>query len=147
MKKFNKVISIEVSVDNIANQLLATWAGSSFPHAEMLAETIIGTALNNSTVNLIYNNLNGYTNNIDFKPGDMVISSEQVYAYVQREDGEYTQKYVPIGECVIIRIDEYRTSDKVQIQYNGSDSKGNLKSYEKWVSHLSLELRTETVEA
>ena len=53
MKSFNKTITVEVSVDDIATKLLNT-ISDSFPHREMLVETIIATGLQASSLNYLF---------------------------------------------------------------------------------------------
>ncbi len=141
MKKFNQVIEIQVSVDNIAQQLLKTWNKADFPHAEMLTETIIGCALNSDTISLIYNNLNGYTNDIDFEVGQMVNCSQEYATYEDKgTEGapKFERVFIPMGICEIVEIDTTKSKDKVKIEYTYCDSQGNLKENTIWVSHLKL---------
>ena len=81
----------------------------------------------------MYNALNGYNNDIDFKVNDIIICSEKTYNRVE-EDGEYVEKYVAVGECRVIEVDIYR-SDKLKVEYNKTDSLGNTKLETRWVSH------------
>ena len=90
MKQFNQVITVEVSVDSIAQQLLKTFS-SEFKHADALAETIVSTSLDKGTISFLYNSLNGYSNDINFKVGDMITCSESTYGYVPNEPDAVTQ--------------------------------------------------------
>jgi hypothetical protein len=141
MKKFNQVITVEISVDNIAQQLLATWNKSDFPHAEMLTETIIGTALNNETISLIYNNLNGYTNDIDFEVGQVVSCDVEISEYVNKgteEEPDIQRVSGTMGVCAIINIDTNRRSEKVKVGYTYMGMNLQQKRDERWVSHFKL---------
>lgn len=136
MKKFNKVISVEVSVDAIAQQLLKSF-DPQFPHREMLTETIIGMNLNNGSLGLIYNNLAGYSNDPDFKVGQEVWTPETQYHGDTRE---------VIGNCKIVAIDGTKTSSKIEVEYDYIyKSKRNdtviqePRTGKSWVSHLTLE--------
>jgi hypothetical protein len=74
MKKFNKVIQVEVSVDTIAEKLLETMA-PDFKHREQVVEAIIGAMVEHEELHKIaplYNALNGFSNDINFKAGDKV---------------------------------------------------------------------------
>lgn len=137
MKKFNQVITVEVSVDSIAEQLLKTM-NPEFAHAEMLTEAIIGTSLDKGTVGYIYNSLNGYTNDIDFKIGDSITCSEQTYGYIQNLADEnnttFTEKRMPIGECKVIEINVYR-NDKLLVEFSKLNSKGESVKAQSWVNH------------
>ena len=131
MKVFNKTIKVEVSVDAIANQLLQQIVDNN-PHREMIVETIIQTAINNDTLNYLYNSLNGYTNEINFNIGDFVECTEHVYQYIESE-----QKYISIGNCTIVEIDIYR-NNKVRVEYDKYKKDGNIGRESSWVSHTSL---------
>lgn len=143
MKKFNEVIQIEISVDNIAQQLLKTFEGSKFAHADMLTETIIATALKGDTINMIYNNLNGYTNEIDFEVGQDVFCKQEYYANVEGpiQDGvqTYVRKEIPFGKSVIVEINIYDRKEKVKIEYDYMNDKGVVSKKQTWVKHLKLE--------
>ena len=137
MKKFNQVITVEVSVDNIAQQLLKT-INPEFQHAEMLAETIIGTSLDKGTIGFLYNSLNGYTNDIDFKVGDVITCTEQTYGYVPDTDAEnnttYSEKRMSIGDCTVVEINVYK-SDKLLVEFSKLNSKGEFITKQNWVNH------------
>jgi len=144
MKKFNQEIKVTVQVDTIANNLLASF-DKSFPHAEMLTETIIAIGIEKDTISLIYNNLCGFTNDIDFKIGQEVVCSDKIYGYVPKTTKElgvpvtYDQEYVVIGNCVITDINTIKDS-KVQIKYSALNRRGESEQLEKWVSHTTLSL-------
>mgnify|MGYP000259424106 CR=1 FL=1 len=141
MKKFNKTIEVKVSVDSIADKLLYTMS-SDGKHNELVTETIIGNLLSSSTQGMsqLYNALNGYNNDIDFKVNDIIICSEKTYNRVE-EDGEYVEKYVAVGECRVIEVDIYR-SDKLKVEYSKTDSLGNTKLETRWVSHSRCDKKT-----
>ena len=135
MKKFNQVITVEVSVDNIAQQLLKT-INPEFQHAEMLAETIIGTSLDKGTIGFLYNSLNGYTNDIDFQIGQEVTCTEQNYGYVpdSEDNTTYTEKRMSIGECKVIEINVYGQR-KLHVEFSVLNSKGEPITKKVWVDH------------
>jgi hypothetical protein len=132
MKKFNKTIKVEVSVDSIAEQLLSNFH-EDFKHREMVAETIIGNALEGGKrimLSQIYNSLNGYTNGVDFKVGDHVICSHEQYLY----DEKGNRNHRAIGECGVLEIDVYR-EDKVKVGFQSINSKGTEQTDYSWVHH------------
>jgi len=148
MKKFNKVITVEVSVDNIANQLLAT-INTEEKHRELIAEAIMGTLVNQEKVASLYNALNGYTNDIDFKVGDVVECTTKVYLYKEKKQKvddagavvsdsndqvKYTQEYEAMGEATVVEVDIYR-DDKVRLEYNCKTSDGKDSMTTRWVRH------------
>lgn len=135
MKSFNKTITVEVSVDDIATKLLDT-ISDSFPHREMLVETIIAIGLQASSLNYLYNSLNGYTNDINFEVGQYVVCSETKYQ-PYHPNKPSNKDYVPIGECKIVEINPFSTS-KVYVEYTGYNKNGETTIEHSWVSHLSL---------
>jgi hypothetical protein len=136
MKSFNKVIQVEVSVDTIANNLLNTM-NDSFPHAEMVVEAIIGSSSNHQ-LGLLYNSLNGYTNDINFSVGDMIVPKD-FKAYGHWEGIDQPESYRLVQEAKIIEINIY-AQDKVKIQYFTPNSKGTDTTNTKWISHIGCEL-------
>ncbi len=135
MKTFNQVITVEVSVDAIAQQLLNT-ISDSFPHREMLVETIIGCGLQASNLTYLYNSLNGFTNEINFKIGQEVMCSEMTYQ--PNHPNKPTNKdYVALGNCVIVDINPY-SKQKVLVEYTGYNKLGEEKKETTWVSHSTL---------
>ncbi len=130
MKKFNQVIRVEVDVDSIAEKLLLTFNPDE-KHRELITETIIGTALNSGNIGYIYNAVNGFTNNIDFKEKEVVICKETVY---YKGPGETIRKEHVMGECTILEIDIYK-SDKLYVEYEYIGENNEPKSDTKWVDH------------
>lgn len=140
MKKFNKVIKVEVNIDSIAEKLLATFS-PDFAHKELLTEAIIGSAYEKNGLGYVYNALNGFTNDIDFKVGQVVVCTDTYYGYKLADDGvSFTQGYIsltdiPFEHCIIEEINVY-SDKKIKLFWQGMDSKGKDKLYDKWVSHL-----------
>lgn len=71
MKRFNQEINISISVDSIAQKMLENM-DQSFKHKENVVEAVIGSMLDSGNIHYVFNALNGYTNDIDFKVGDYV---------------------------------------------------------------------------
>ena len=136
MKAFNKVIQVEVSVDTIANNLLGTMM-DSFPHAELVVETIIGSASTHQ-LGLLYNSLNGYTNDINFSVGDIIVPKD-IKAYAYWEGIDAPESYRVIQEAKIIELNVY-AQDKIKIEYSYPNSKGTFSINTKWISHIGCEL-------
>jgi hypothetical protein len=141
MKKFNEVITIEVSVDDIASKLLSCMSDTS-KHNENIVESIIGGAVANNMTPLmtnLYNSLNGYTNDIDFAVGQIVVCSDKVTKYIKKEsDGEegFVREYLSIGECEVVEIDIHRTN-KVKLSYTVFDREGKIRNESTWSRHTS----------
>lgn len=151
MKTFNKLIKIEVSVDDIAQKLLATFP-ADYIHKEMLTETIIGTSLNSSKISYIYNALNGYSADIDFQVGDRVFCGSEerrVNKFVDEQvpEGELNPNWKPkrvfktydnvaIEECEVVEIDLY-SDNKLKVRYLQDEyrSEERTDEQETWVNH------------
>lgn len=142
MKKFNEVITIEVSVDSIAQQLLNT-ISPEFKHREILAEAIIGRMKKDNSLSYLYNSLNGCPCEIDFKIGEEVCTDKPLKVY-----GYWTPESIATNNTVngdvssakIIEIDEY-DNDKLLIEFEVPTIKaGVTKKIIYRVSHLNWNL-------
>ena len=132
MKKFNKTISIEVSVDSIADNFLSQ-LNPDFKHKELLAEAVIGSALEKGNLGFIYNALNGYNNEINFQIGDKIICTSNAYIWNQeKQKSEYTK----IGECVVREVNVY-SSSKLKVEYSYINKEGELITDIDWVNHTN----------
>lgn len=134
MQKFNVFISVEVSVDKIAQKLLGTFP-EGYQHAELLTETIIGTALDKGTIGYIHNALNGYNNDIDFKVGDVIECTKEVAQFLI-EDGsdDRKRKWVKMGTAKVVDINLY-TTDKLEVEYAYIAQNGEQSQEKVWVNH------------
>lgn len=136
---FNEVIKIEVEVQSIYEKLLATFP-EDYKHKEILSHAIIGAANTHGGIGYIYNALSGFTNEIDFKVGDVVLCTEQERnEFIEGDDvmvRHRKTKSVEIGKCVIKEINLYK-SDKILVEfteaYNYDDS--GTRTTTSWVSH------------
>lgn len=137
MKNFNEVITVEISVDNIANHLLSTM-DPEFKHAENVVETIIGRLLSTDKqgLNMLYNALNGYDVNIDFNIGDVVaLNSITCYCDVKSNDNdEWSRGNVQIEKATVIDIDIY-SDKKIKIGFIVTDRNGRDEKREQWIHH------------
>lgn len=133
MKKFNKSIKVEVSVDSIADKLLSMFSNDE-KHSELVTETIIGNMLkDNTSISQLYNAVNGYTNEIDFKVGDVINCSDTFYTYVL--NGETIgRRSIVIGTAVVKEIDIY-SNNKLLIEIETITSDGNPTVETKNVHH------------
>lgn len=148
---YNQTITVEVSVDDIANKLLKTFP-EDYAHKEILTEAIISTGLNNNTIGYIYNALNGYSPEIDFEVNQKVICTEQLRRVTKwktrnEESGcelvspeRISSDRVEIGECTIIAIDPY-CSDKLKVRFEEDTyyNYGETEISEAWVNHKNCE--------
>jgi len=133
MKNFNKQIQITVELDTIAQNLLSTMKEDE-KYRVLIVEAIIGKmeSTNDTTaMTLLYNALNGFTNSVNFKEGDKVICSNEVYAHWEEEQRASMRA---IGEAKVIEINEY-AKNKVKIEYYLPQSDGSSTKSSSWVSH------------
>lgn len=151
LHKFNKTIQITVDVDTIAKKLCDSFP-ADYKHKELVTEAIIGTACHSNTIDYIYNALNGYSADIDFKVGDKIICTEgqrRVNEFeVQKSSPDMTQeaidnmkpiyktyKHVEIGECEVVEIDLYR-SEKLKVKYMQDSYRSQEQEEDTaWVNH------------
>tara|TARA_R110000772_G_scaffold54130_1_gene123586 strand:- start:84459 stop:84911 length:453 start_codon:yes stop_codon:yes gene_type:complete len=138
MKKFNQVIEVKVEVDQIANKLLETM-GTNEKHRELVTETIIGTLIQGHDtlgISLLYNALQGFTNEIDFTVGEEIICDIEVYQYIAdaNDNTVFNQERTPIGVATIVDIDIYR-NDKIKLEFTVLKDNGEEKTTDKWVNH------------
>ncbi len=136
MKNFNQVVTVQVSVDSIANQLLDSMS-SDFKHRELVAESIIGRMLNDGSLSYLYNSLNGYPTTIDFEVGDIVSSVDgfRTYGYWTPESiHQNSTCYGAVKNGKIIEINEY-SDKKIRIEYQVPNKKGEMDTNTQWVNH------------
>lgn len=125
LKQFNKDIRVTVSVDSIAEMLCNSFDAEN-PHRFMLTNTLIDLGLKHDTLTYLYNNLNGFTNEINFKIGQPVYCTDTYYNRIEGGRKE-------IGNCRIIDIDLY-SNHKVKVQWE-NDGKSDS---EAWTEHHNL---------
>jgi len=138
MKKFNQSISIEISVDSIANLLLNN-LHPDFKHKEIVAESIVGRMMNDHSLSYLYNSLNGFPCNVDFQVGDELYSENGI-----REYGFWTPESIEKNDSVhgtinfvtVVDIDIYRDS-KLKIQFQIPNKKGEMINHVQWVNHTA----------
>lgn len=135
MKQFNKTIRVEVSLDQIASNLLSRFKEDE-KHAEAMTETIISLLDKSDNVSYLYNTLNGFTNDINFEIGDVIMCKDTAYFRGQNETRPSTQV---IGECEIIDIDIYNKK-KLKVAFTSYEIKDDeyvpVQGTTEWVSHF-----------
>ena len=134
---------MEVEVDSIAQKMLDLFAGSTYQHSEILVEAVIGTAVEKGTMSYIYNALNGFNNEIDFKVGDIVTCTATHWGYTREQapdplPEDYKTKWIrkdlKIGECKVVEINIYR-QDKLKVEYTTCNNVGGDEVETAWVNH------------
>jgi len=133
---FNQTISIEVSLDDIYRKLMGTFP-EDYKHKEILSHAIVGSAMEYGGIGFIYNALNGYTNDVDFKVGDIVVCTSQdrkVYTSVTEEGKRPDWNWRAIGDCQVIEINMYKRS-KLRVEFQQINSEGKSEVTSAWVDH------------
>jgi len=152
---FNQTIEIKVDVDSIYKKMMDTLP-EDYKHKEILAHAIVGSAVRNGGIGYIYNALNGFTNDIDFRVGDQVICTaeertegydanlEDVYGTpLKREFAEAVSEYKPnwktrqvaIGKCVVKEVDMYGENKLIVTFDNWNHYDKKNKPYDMAVDH------------
>lgn len=133
---FNQTISIEVDVDDIHKKLMGTFP-EDYKHKEILSHAIVGSAMEHGGIGYIYNALNGYTNDVDFKVGDILVcesNDKKVYDPITEENKRPDWKWKPIGDCQVVEINIYKQS-KLRVEFQQKNSEGKSEITSVWVNH------------
>lgn len=157
LPKFNKVITIEVNVDDIHKRLMDQFP-EDYKHKEILSHAIIGSAIEFGGINHIYNALNGFPTEVDFQVGERIWCSEN-----ERRENIYELRYsddsesdLPkriykecvdkeIGECEIIEINVY-ARDKIKVKFTQDAwRKDSTEEKTAWVNHKNCDKWAEQV--
>lgn len=141
LSKFDQVISIEVSVDSIYQKLMGTFP-EDYKHKEILSHAIVGGAVQNGGIAYVYNALNGYTNDVDFQVGDLIISKSndrKIYKIINEpveigKKPKYDWDWQEIGECEVIEINMYATS-KLHVKFMEAQENGEMREKKCWIDH------------
>lgn len=138
MKKFNQSIQIEVQVDSIAAKLVNSFS-EEFPHRELVAEALIGRMLaaDQQGLSRLYNALHGFEVGIDFKVGDRIIGSPDLYAYWTPES--IAKKETVRGKAVfatIVEINPY-SDNTLTVEVEVPKMRNNEVVFLKETHHVS----------
>ena len=145
MKKFQGTITVEVEINKIAEDFLSKLP-EDYKHRELLTETVIGTTLSNGGIEFIYNALNGYDSEVDFKVGDIIFAKDEFYTYYDHETGikDYSNRYPVVAQ--VLEVSPYKIGDKLRVKAitvdrvktDGKDTY-RVRESESWVSHLNCQ--------
>jgi hypothetical protein len=142
MQKFNKSIEISIPIDAIANQLLEQF-NPEFKHKELVVETIIGRMLTTDErgISKVFNSLNGYTGDINFKIGDLVVPIDlNMYGYWDQDSIDNKKAtYKAIKSATVLNINKF-ADESLEIAYESPQSDGSMKTQTCWISHLKCDL-------
>ena len=133
LKKFNQQIQITVEVDSIAEKLMGTFP-CDYKHKEELTETIVGSMMSSGHIGYLYNSLNGFNNEIDFKVGDKVVCEAKKWTHVPTAEGKFSEEQQSIGECEVVEVNLF-SIDKLCVRYNKVNSRGETVTNTNWVNH------------
>jgi hypothetical protein len=137
LKKFDKSIKIEVSVDLIASKLLKEFKENS-PHKEIITNQVIGNLLEEDRLTGLYNALNGWEDVLNFEVGTIVsIAPEKckVYGYWDTnaiDKLDTMRNDLLFGE--IVEINEFSQGNEL-----------TLKSIKPWLENNKIIMREITV--
>lgn len=140
MKTFNTTIRVEIELDSIAQKLLSEFP-EDYKHKELVTETIIGNAYQNGGIDQLYNALNGYTNDVDFKEGDMVtVDGDTIVSYSPCDDDDNSgkkaksERYPLVGKVMEVNIYKH---NKLLVEYKYMNSSLREVTNDIWVDHKS----------
>lgn len=136
LKSFNQTISIEVSIDSIA-QKMASMMNPEDPHTNLLVNVVVGQAVANSrTLDLgrIFNAMNGHVDRLDFEVGQELFCEEDVHSYLFSKGGSRHK----IGPCKILTVDPLKDGDTIKVEYTTMNYNGKVVQDQRWVSPRDL---------
>lgn len=120
MKTFNKEITVQLSVDAIAEQLLSI-IKDDYKHRDLVVETIVGRLLatdDSAALGMLNSSLNGHQQKINFEIGDIVSTD---ITELGNWDGSSKKTREAIGTAKVIDIDVYAVN-KLMIEYSVPDN-------------------------
>jgi hypothetical protein len=131
MKRYSGFIRIEIPVNEIAQKLGAT-ISDDCKHKDQIIDAIILAGIEAKTLHFLHNALNGFTNELDFTPGDTVMCEET--AYFRDKPGANSEEHV-IGEAVVVSVNPYRLDRKIRVEYKEYTSRGEESRGSSYVDH------------
>ena len=137
MKKFNKVVSVDMNADAITEMFLNSQA-FLFDNKEAFIECIVGTAIEKGTLGTILGGFMGVTPKCNHAVGTEINCSGYTYDYTTAESIEKNDSVRRvIGIATIIDTDPY--ADKCyHIEYGKINSKGDFYMYSEWVRERDI---------
>lgn len=137
IKRFNKDIEISISIDSIADKFMAT-LDPEHKHNVELTNTVMGVFVEKGKITYLYNALNGFTNDIDFKVDEEIHCTDKAWGYKQvtKPDGAlvWEQHQLEIGKATIKTIDLY-SNQKLYVEFTMLNKLGEPKPESQWVNH------------
>lgn len=141
MNKFNATISVTVSVDTIANNLLEQ-INPEFKHRELVVEGIIGRMLSQDRAALsrLYNSLNGYIDDINFKVGDVIIPEDlMVHGYWDEDRGIRRISRKHVGRATVVEVNKYGNCT-LKVAFAVPEKDGILGINTEWIEHSKCKM-------
>ena len=134
--KFNKEISVTVPVDSIAKKLHDTMDKTN-PHAALITNVIIGTAVSEGTIGQIYNALNGWKDEVNITVGKTydIKASDLNNCY----NASTEWRTLPLVSCMVKEVNEYTSkTDNVTVEFNYTKESGEVTKTTCNVRHKEL---------
>lgn len=144
MKKFNKVVSVDMSADSVAKMFLDSQA-FLFDNKETFIECIVGTAIEKGTLGTIIMGFMGTVPECPLHVGQEVWCSNSIWDYYtdnSRESGHSESR--DVGFATIVGVNPY-ARECYQIQFNKTKSSGDIYLSTDWVSANSIKVIEECV--
>lgn len=143
MKKYDQIITVEVAIASIAKKLLSV-IDLTFPHRELLTETIIDSSLERGTISHIYNSINGFGIDLDITVGNVYHapgSELSVYRLDKdrldtNNDGTSKTDF----DVLVLEINPYRADNRfIHVRYEFPRiGEEKLIEADGWVNHKQL---------
>jgi len=141
MKKFNKNVSVDMSVDVIAEMFLNSQA-FLFENKETFIETIVGTCLEKGTLGIVLGGFLGVVPKCNLAIDTVVHCTKKVYDYSTEESRENQDTVIrEIGEATIIEHNPY-AKECYKIVHARYKIDGSIYWADQWVSAESVECVT-----
>jgi hypothetical protein len=134
MKKFNQNVSVEISADKIAKDLLDKIT-PSYEGREALVEAIMGIAIeDNKYISHIYDVLHGKVKRSQFEKGNKLYCDYEIWMYKSEESRiKNDSEKVAIGECIVIDTNPYGYNDLL-VSYDYYQHNGLIRIETSWTS-------------
>ncbi len=139
MKKFNKVVSVDMSADSVARMFLDSQA-FDFENKESFIETIVGTAIEKGTLGTIIMGFMGSVPECPLQIGQDVWCSNSVWDYHTENSRELGNSEArDIGFATIVGVNPY-ARECYQIQFTRTKSSGDTYLHLDWVTASSVKV-------
>lgn len=144
MKKFNKVVSVDMSADSVAKMFLDSQA-FLFDNKETFIECIVGTAIEKGTLGTIIMGFMGTVPECQLMVGQDVWCNNSVWDYHTENSRELgNSESRDVGFATIVDVNPY-ARECYQIQFTKTKSSGDTYLSKDWVTANSIKVQEEIV--